>query len=124
MHFASMVADGVWFSSAPALSIHEYGVAPRGEESMEQGKVNRATLTAYWAENKRLTTITLVIWALVSFGAIFAVEGLNSIVILGFPLGYYMGAQGSLVVFVALIFNYSSMMNKIDKKYDLQEEEE
>ena len=44
--------------------------------------------------------------------------------IFGFPLGYYMGAQGSLVVFVALIFNYSSMMNKIDRKYGLQEEEE
>ena len=52
------------------------------------------------------------------------VEALNAIVIFGFPLGYYMGAQGSLIVFVALIFNYSSMMNKIDRKYGLQEEEE
>ena len=91
---------------------------------MGQGKVDKATLAAYWAENKRLTTVTLVIWALVSFGAAFFVESLNSVVIFGFPLGYYMGAQGSLVVFVALIFNYSSMMNKIDRKYGLQEEEE
>jgi putative solute:sodium symporter small subunit len=91
---------------------------------MEQGKVDKATLAAYWSENKRLTTITLVIWALVSFGAVFFVDALNSIVILGFPLGYYMGAQGSLIVFVALIFNYSAMMNKIDRKYGLQEEEE
>ena len=91
---------------------------------MEQGKVDRATLAAYWSENKRLTTITLAIWALVSFGAAFFVDALNGVVIFGFPLGYYMGAQGSLVVFVALIFNYSSMMNKIDRKYGLQEEEE
>ena len=91
---------------------------------MGQGKVDKAVLAAYWAENKRLTTITLVIWALVSFGAAFFVESLNAIVIFGFPLGYYMGAQGSLIVFVALIFNYSSMMNKIDRKYGLQEEEE
>jgi putative solute:sodium symporter small subunit len=91
---------------------------------MEQGKVDKATLAAYWSENKRLTTITLVIWALVSFGAVFFVDALNSIVIFGFPLGYYMGAQGSLIVFVALIFNYSAMMNKIDRKYGLQEEEE
>lgn len=91
---------------------------------MGQGKAERATLAAYWSENKRLTTVTLVIWGLVSFGAAFFVESLNSVVIFGFPLGYYMGAQGSLVVFVALIFNYSSMMNKIDRKYGLQEEEE
>ena len=91
---------------------------------MGQGKVDKAVLAAYWAENKRLTTITLVIWALVSFGAAFFVEALNAIVIFGFPLGYYMGAQGSLIVFVALIFNYSAAMNKIDRKYGLQEEEE
>ena len=91
---------------------------------MGQGKVDKAVLAAYWAENKRLTTITLVIWALVSFGAAFFVEALNAVVIFGFPLGYYMGAQGSLIIFVALIFNYSSMMNKIDRKYNLQEEEE
>ena len=91
---------------------------------MEQGKVDKATLAAYWSENKRLTTITLAIWALVSFGAVFFVEALNTVVIFGFPLGYYMGAQGSLAVFVALIFNYSAMMNRIDRKYGLQEEEE
>ena len=91
---------------------------------MGNGKVDRATLAAYWSENKRLTTITLVIWALVSFGAVFFVDALNTIVIFGFPLGYYMGAQGSLIVFVALIFNYSATMNRIDRKYGLQEEEE
>ena len=90
---------------------------------MGQGKIDKAALAAYWSENKRLTTVTLVIWALVSFGAAFFVETLNAVVIFGFPLGYYMAAQGSLVVFVALIFNYSSMMNKIDHKYNLHEEE-
>ena len=91
---------------------------------MSTQQVDKATLAAYWAENRRLTTITLVIWAVVSFGAAFFVEALNTIVIFGFPLGYYMGAQGSLIVFVALIFNYSSMMNAIDRKYNLHEEEE
>jgi putative solute:sodium symporter small subunit len=91
---------------------------------MEHGKVDRATLAAYWSKNKRLTTVTLAIWALVSFGAVFFVETLNTVVIFGFPLGYYMAAQGSLIVFVALIFNYSTMMNKIDREYGLQEEEE
>ena len=91
---------------------------------MEYGKVDRATLAAYWSKNKRLTTVTLAIWALVSFGAVFFVEALNTVVIFGFPLGYYMGAQGSLIVFVWLIFNYAKRMNAVDRKYDLQEEEE
>ncbi len=91
--------------------------------SMQQPKAGKAALAAYWAENKRLTTITLIIWAAVSFGATFFVETLNAIVIFGFPLGYYIGAQGSLIVFVLLIFNYSALMNKIDHKYNLHEEE-
>lgn len=91
---------------------------------MAHGKVDKTTLAAYWAENKRLTAITLVIWALVSFGAAFFVDTLNAVVVFGFPLGYYMGAQGALIVFVVLIFNYSAVMNRIDRKYDLQEEEE
>ena len=90
---------------------------------MGQGKVDKAVLAAYWAENKRLTTITLVIWALVSFGAAFFVEQLNAIVFFGFPLGYYMGAQGALIVFVILIFNYSRVMNRVDHTHNLHEEE-
>jgi putative solute:sodium symporter small subunit len=90
---------------------------------MQTTRPNKAALAAYWAENRRLTAITLIIWAVVSFGAMFFVEALNSIVIFGFPFGYYMGAQGSLIVFVLLIFNYSATMNKVDHKYNLHEEE-
>ena len=89
----------------------------------QQATTDRDGLAAYWAENKRLTVITLLIWAAVSFGATFFVEALNGIELFGFPLGYYMGAQGALIVFVLLIFNYSAMMNKIDHKYNLHEEE-
>lgn len=90
---------------------------------MAQFKVDKATLDAYWAENRRLTVITLLIWAAVSFGAAFFVESLNTVVIFGFPLGYYMGAQGSLIVFVLLIANYARAMNAVDHKYNLHEEE-
>jgi putative solute:sodium symporter small subunit len=91
--------------------------------NMQRVQVDKATLAAYWAENKRLTTITLVIWALVSFGAAFFVESLNAVVIFGFPLGYYLSAQGSLIVFVLLVFNYARAMNAVDRKYGLNEEE-
>jgi len=91
--------------------------------SMQPERVDKATLTAYWSENKRLTKITLIVWAAVSFGAAYFADALNAVVIFGFPLGYYMGAQGSLIVFVVLIFNYSRTMNLVDRKYNLHEEE-
>lgn len=86
--------------------------------------VDKKTLEAYWNENKKLTIFTMTIWFIVTYVAAFFSAELNSIVIFGFPLGYYMGAQGSLIVFVWLIFNYSAKMNKIDKKYGVEEEEE
>lgn len=81
-------------------------------------------LRAYWNYNVRLTTITLFIWFVVTYVCAYFVNELNSIVIFGFPLGYYMGAQGSLIVFVLLIFNYAFKMNKADKDYGVEEEEE
>lgn len=77
----------------------------------------------YWKYNVRLTIFTLVIWFIVTYVAIFFSPQLNNIVIFGFPFGYYMGAQGSLIVFVWLIFNYAWKMNKADIEYGVEEEE-
>jgi putative solute:sodium symporter small subunit len=71
-----------------------------------------------------LTALTLFIWFVVTYVAIFFSPELNNIVIFGFPMGYYMGAQGSLIVFVWLIFNYAFKMNKADVDYGVEEEEE
>jgi len=79
-------------------------------------------LRAYWKYTVRLTTFTMIVWFVVTFAAIIFSPELNSIVILGFPLGYYMGAQGSLIVFVILVFNYAFKMNKADTDYGIQEE--
>jgi len=78
---------------------------------------------AYWKYNIRLTTIRLVIWFVVTslFGGLWA-ETLNNIVILGFPLGYYMAAQGSLAIFVIEIAVYAKLMNALDLKYGIREE--
>lgn len=77
---------------------------------------------AHFRENVRLVVQLLVIWAVVSYGAAAAVKFLNNTTILtGFPLGYYMGSQGSLIVFVVLIFVYAYKMGKIDKKYGVDE---
>lgn len=75
----------------------------------------------YWKENLRLITILVAIWFLVSYVPVLFVEALNNVVIAGFPLGYYMGSQGSLIVFVVEIFYYAYAMNKLDAKYGLSD---
>jgi putative solute:sodium symporter small subunit len=90
----------------------------------ELAGLDKEKLKAYWKLNIRLTTIVMVIWFVVTYVAIFFTPQLNSIVILGFPFGYYMGAQGSLIIFVILIFWYAFKMNAADKEYGVEEEEE
>ena len=89
----------------------------------ELAGLDKEKLKKYWAENVKLTAIIMVIWFVVTYVAIFFAPELNNIVILGFPMGYYMGAQGSLIIFVILIFWYAFAMNKKDKEYGVEEEE-
>ncbi len=78
---------------------------------------------AYWRYNIRLVTILLVIWFVVAYliSGLFA-GALNHITFLGFPFGYYMAAQGSLVIFVIEIAIYAKLMNKKDLEYGIREE--
>jgi len=77
---------------------------------------------SYWQENLRLILICLVIWFVVSFGfGLLLVEPLNEIRIGGYKLGFWFAQQGSIYTFVGLVFWYSSKMNKLDKKYDVEE---
>lgn len=78
---------------------------------------------SYWRYNVKLTTILLVIWFVVTYllGGIFAGD-LNEIVVIGFPLGYWVAAQGSLAVFVIEIAVYARLMNAKDLEYGIHEE--
>ena len=78
---------------------------------------------SYWRYNVRLTTTLLVIWFVVAYllGGVFAAD-LNKVVVLGFPLGYYVAAQGSLIVFVVEIALYARLMNKKDLEFGIREE--
>jgi len=77
---------------------------------------------AYWKENIRYVGILLVIWFIVSYGAgIVFKEQLDTIKIGGFKLGFWFAQQGSMYVFVVLIFVYVRLMNKLDKKYGYDE---
>lgn len=78
--------------------------------------------TAYWKENLRYLVILLLIWFAVSYGAgIFFKDALDAFHIGGFPLGFWFAQQGSIYVFVILIFVYVQLMNKLDKKYGFNE---
>ncbi len=91
----------------------------------QQGKtldMAPAKREAYWAKTSRLMWTILALWAFFSFIIpAFAVQ-LNSIVIAGFPLGFYMAAQGSLIAYVVLCFWNASAQNKIDQEFGVAEE--
>ena len=77
---------------------------------------------AYWRKNLTYLSILLLIWFIVSFVCgILLVDQLNTIKIAGFPLGFWFAQQGSIYVFVILIFVYMFLMNKLDKSFDVDE---
>jgi putative solute:sodium symporter small subunit len=77
----------------------------------------------HWARTSRLMIIMMSLWIFFSFGVHMFVTPLNGITILGFPLGFYMAAQGSLVVFVAMLFWFASAQDKIDRDCGFAEDE-
>jgi len=80
-------------------------------------------LKAYWKENLTYISILLAVWFFVSyFCGIIIADQLDAISIGGFKLGFWFANQGSEVVFVILIFIYVSLMNKLDRKYDVHED--
>ncbi len=76
----------------------------------------------YWRTNLKYLGILLSIWFLVSYGfGILLVDQLDTIRIGGFKLGFWFAQQGSIYVFVVLIFVYVRLMNRLDKRYDVDE---
>ena len=72
----------------------------------------------YWKINMRIMAILLLIWFLVSFGfSIVFVDNLNKLNFFGFKFGFWWAQQGSIFVFVVLVFVYSILMNKVDQNY-------
>lgn len=78
---------------------------------------------AHWSKTRALMWTVLAIWFFFSFVIHFFVSALNEIVIIGFPLGFYMAAQGSLIVFVVTIFWFAKRQNAIDEEFGAAESE-
>ena len=77
----------------------------------------------YWKRTSTLMWTMLGLWAFFSFFIHMFVGPLNKIIIFGFPLGFYMAAQGSLIIFVVMLFVFAKAQEKIDTEEGVAEEE-
>lgn len=78
----------------------------------------------YWRKNLRITAILLGIWFVVTFVMSYYAIPLSEINFFGWPLPFYMGAQGSLIIYVVIIWFYARYMNRLDLEYDVHEGED
>ncbi len=84
--------------------------------------MQRSNRHAYWRANLRVVASCLAVWFVCSYGfGILFVEPLNTIRIGGFKLGFWFAQQGSIYVFVLLIFYYAWRMNRLDREFDVHE---
>lgn len=87
-----------------------------------EAPVDRATAAAHWKKTSTLMLTVLAVWLLAGFVVHLFAPSLNGIRVLGFPLGFYMAAQGSLVVFVVGLFWFARAQNRIDEEFGVQED--
>ncbi|WP_109471370.1 DUF4212 domain-containing protein [Ornithinimicrobium cavernae] len=87
--------------------------------------MDAAARQSYWKRNLRLMASLLVVWALVSYGAgILFVEQLNTLSIMGVPLGFWFAQQGAILTFLILIAIYVWRMDKLDQEFGITEYED
>ncbi len=108
-------------SSASSAKLSSREAAPAREARPRPG-LSEAQRRAYWRFNARLSALLLAIWFLAAFvlGGLLA-GALNRMTVFGFPFGYYMAAQGSLVIFLVEIAVYARVMNRKDLEFGIHE---
>jgi putative solute:sodium symporter small subunit len=98
----------------------------RGDRSAKPAARGDATApneVAWWNKTWNMMIVALAIWAFFSFVIHLFAPQLNSIVILGFPLGFYMAAQGSLIAFVVLLFWFARAQDAVDREFGVAEDD-
>ena len=78
----------------------------------------------HWEKTRGLMIITLIIWFIFSILIFVFGEEMNTVSFLGYPLAYYMSAQGSIIIFVVLIFWFANRQEKIDEEFGFTEKED
>ena len=77
---------------------------------------------AYRRRTRRLTFFLLLFWMFLTFGLTWFARTINEVVIFGFPLGFYMAAQGALVIYLAIIWWYNRQMRKLDLEFGVEDD--
>jgi putative solute:sodium symporter small subunit len=85
-------------------------------------RISQATAVAYWRKTSGLMWLMLAIWVVAGFAVHLFAPSLNAIHVFGFPLGFYMAAQGSLIIFVLQLFWFAKAQNRIDEEFGVAEE--
>ena len=85
--------------------------------------MSQASDDRYWKRTSSLMWTMMALWLFFSFIIHFFVSSLNAISILGFPIGFYMAAQGSLIAFVVMLFIFSKWQDRIDREEGVAEED-
>jgi putative solute:sodium symporter small subunit len=111
-------------SDGPGFCLYTLPLAPVNPQPDKTPLSQERRPEEYWKANLRLVAACLVVWFTVSFlFGILWVDTLNTISMFGFKLGFWFAQQGSIYVFLVLIFFYSWRMNILDKKYGVEEQE-
>jgi putative solute:sodium symporter small subunit len=76
---------------------------------------------AYWRYNLALTLALLCLWLVVTFAPIYWARDLNHISLFGWPLAFYMGAQGALIVYLLIVWGYAKLMDRLDRQFGMEE---
>lgn len=99
------------------------GIVEPGRESREPAAaIDPAVAQAYWKRTSGLMWTMMAIWAFAGFVIHLFAPTLNAIHVLGFPLGFYMAAQGSLIIFVVQLYWFARKQNAIDEEFGVAEE--
>ena len=79
-------------------------------------------LRTYWRKTLSITAILLAVWFAATFGVVYWADDLNRITFLGFPLGFYMAGQGSLIIYVVVVWVYARYMDRLDRRHGVAED--
>ena len=76
----------------------------------------------YWRKTRSLTLVLLGVWVIITFGFAWFAKDLNEFSLFGFPLGFYMAAQGTLVIYLFLIWIYNRRMRQLEERFGIEDE--
>jgi putative solute:sodium symporter small subunit len=112
-------------SAAPRFPTGRHCGPAHDEENLAMAQSDPANDEAHWRKTTNLMLTHLGIWVLFGYVVHMFVKPLNNIIIpiLNFPLGFYMAAQGSLIVFVVMLFVFAKQQDNIDREFGVAEDD-